>query len=165
MRFNGSFCPTSGAMISYIHCLAATDNGFAWGLSHAFCEEKSSTPPSTERSRKTPFCVLASGRASGERVNAHAIGAPEVRPATHRKRGHEQQGAQGALPAGKPAERGTKRKSVVIGAVGAYRSGVHGPLKLPASDVECSGIRLGKVRRRRGPRNPCFGRTMSERKA
>ncbi len=43
---------------------------------------------------------------------------------------------------GQPTYQGTKRKSVIFGAVGAYCGGVNGPLKSPAFDRCCSSIRL-----------------------
>jgi hypothetical protein len=66
---------------------------------------------------------------------------------------------------GQPTYQGTKRKSVIFGAVGAYCGGVNGPLKPPAFDsfIQVSGSE--ETGTAGGSRNPCFGRTMSERKA
>jgi hypothetical protein len=65
--------------------------------------------------------VLLNGRLGRKHPACGNARAPE---ATRRSRGPSSQ-------------EGTMRKSVMFGAVGAYRSGVHGPLKSPASDVGC----------------------------
>ena len=80
------------------------------------------------------------------------------------ERQHQQHGAQGAVH-GKQSSRpmGTKRKSVVIGLVGAYQGRVHGLLKPPAFDVVAAVSGPRTNRKAGGPRNPCFGRTMEKR--